>query len=243
MLRKFLSKLTEPSERDKRLARAHSWDLWAAAFIIGSGCGDDAFADFKLGLLSLPEEVFDRIVADPDELADLAGEMDLRTLFDFAGGGGSGNEPSGEPWQENEAELKRRHPRLWAIFGSQCKGEIRYELNLFSRSVREWVGSGEDIEAFEHPEFSGPDLTRLRAELQRQGYTLAAESKGRTVFPCAIGDAKICVTVQSREIDLELYASRPLPNARDQLTEAALQLVVSPSMVIYDPVEDHWSEL
>ncbi|MGW9206325.1 DUF4240 domain-containing protein [Embleya sp. NPDC055664] len=28
------------------------WDLWAAAYLIGGGCSDDAFMDFRAGLIA-----------------------------------------------------------------------------------------------------------------------------------------------------------------------------------------------
>jgi hypothetical protein len=31
---------------------AYTWDLWAAAYIVLGGCGDDAFADFRASLIS-----------------------------------------------------------------------------------------------------------------------------------------------------------------------------------------------
>lgn len=33
--------------------RAYSWELWAAAYIIGGGCSDDAFSDFRATLISM----------------------------------------------------------------------------------------------------------------------------------------------------------------------------------------------
>lgn len=49
--------------------RVHRWDVWAAAYLIGGGCSDDSFADFRSGLVALGRAWFDRVVADPDELA------------------------------------------------------------------------------------------------------------------------------------------------------------------------------
>jgi hypothetical protein len=50
--------------------KAYTWDLWAAAFIIGNGCGDDSFMDFRSTLISMGKEVFTNALADPETLAD-----------------------------------------------------------------------------------------------------------------------------------------------------------------------------
>ncbi len=33
--------------------RAYSWPLWAAAYIMGGGCSDDGFWDFRSTLISM----------------------------------------------------------------------------------------------------------------------------------------------------------------------------------------------
>jgi hypothetical protein len=45
--------------------------LWAAAYMIGGGCSDDGFDYFRGWLIAQGREVYERIVADPDALADL----------------------------------------------------------------------------------------------------------------------------------------------------------------------------
>lgn len=55
---------------DDALDAAYSWDLWAAAYIIGGGCSDDAFSDFCATLLSRGRSDFESALADPESLAD-----------------------------------------------------------------------------------------------------------------------------------------------------------------------------
>lgn len=43
--------------------------LWAAGYLIGGGCSDDAFMDFRNGLIALGRDWCERVLADPDELA------------------------------------------------------------------------------------------------------------------------------------------------------------------------------
>jgi hypothetical protein len=48
--------------------RAYTWELWAAAYIIGGGCSDDGFSDFRATLISMGRDMFERVVASPGEL-------------------------------------------------------------------------------------------------------------------------------------------------------------------------------
>lgn len=52
--------------------RADTWDMWAAARVIMDGfCSDDSFWYFQLWLLALGRHTFDRVVAEPDLLAEV----------------------------------------------------------------------------------------------------------------------------------------------------------------------------
>ncbi|MBC6451392.1 DUF4240 domain-containing protein [Actinokineospora xionganensis] len=52
--------------------RADTWQMWAAARVIMDGyCGDDSFWYFQLWLLSLGRHTFDRVVTEPDLLAEM----------------------------------------------------------------------------------------------------------------------------------------------------------------------------
>lgn len=48
----------------------YRWDVWAAAYLIGGGCSDDSFMDFRAGLIALGREWYERTAADPDSLAE-----------------------------------------------------------------------------------------------------------------------------------------------------------------------------
>jgi hypothetical protein len=107
--------------------RAYSWELWAAAFIIGGGCSDDAFSDFRSTLISMGRQTYERALADPQSLADLNYDAEIAhyegyqyvpTTVETDLGGGQRfqrvpahpTEPSGTPWDENKvAEL---YPKL-----------------------------------------------------------------------------------------------------------------------------------
>ena len=117
--------------------RAYTWNLWGAAYIIGGGCSDDAFMDFRSWLISRGREIFDRAVSDPDSLAelDLGSNAPEDAFFEeFAYVAAEVYEektgedmpyvdrptpadPAGEPWREDADDLARRFPRLWAKYG------------------------------------------------------------------------------------------------------------------------------
>ena len=56
------------------LDRAYNHKLWGAAYVIGGGCGDDGFWDFRSTLISMGREIFERALADPESLADVLTE-------------------------------------------------------------------------------------------------------------------------------------------------------------------------
>src|SRR5262249_13558304 len=54
--------------------RAYSWPLWAAAYIMGRGCSNDGFWDFRSTLNWMGRETYERALADPQSLAELGQE-------------------------------------------------------------------------------------------------------------------------------------------------------------------------
>jgi len=55
---------------DQVHAAVYRWDLWAAAYLIGGGCSDDSFIDFRAGLIAQGRQWYQKAVASPDSLAD-----------------------------------------------------------------------------------------------------------------------------------------------------------------------------
>jgi hypothetical protein len=53
------------------LAESYRTDLWGAAYLINGGCSGDGFEYFRGWLLVQGRAVYERVVADPDALADL----------------------------------------------------------------------------------------------------------------------------------------------------------------------------
>jgi len=117
--------------------------LWAAAYLVNGGCSDDGFEYFRGWLIMQGRAVYERVVAGPDALADLAvirakassgwpveceetlyiaarayraatgGEFPVRVV--------RSERPELDPeWDfdfDDRAEMARRLPRLAALFG------------------------------------------------------------------------------------------------------------------------------
>jgi hypothetical protein len=127
---------------ERQLARACRWDLWAVGYIIEGGMSDDGFEYFRRWLLSKGRSTFERILAAPDDLADMlprgaTGELEYEDFTYVAwevwgektGANPSdipmppdfilsGPEPAGQPFQEDAAWLAGHFPKTWARFGA-----------------------------------------------------------------------------------------------------------------------------
>jgi Protein of unknown function (DUF4240) len=114
----------------EQLARAYRWDLWGAGYVIAGGMSDDSFDYFCDWLISRGRDVFERALADPESLADVAdGDVEaegLRYAVQEAyeathddelpiTGPSHGDEPAGEEWDEDR--VYELYPRLAAKFG------------------------------------------------------------------------------------------------------------------------------
>lgn len=120
---------------DRAMQRAYDWKLWAAAFIIGGGCSDDLFMDFRASLIMRGRTIFEAALSNPDTLADLTlaedewfyegfqyevheavdAAMDELPPDDLSDDSENEQaeraEPTGEEWNENE--LAQLLPRLY----------------------------------------------------------------------------------------------------------------------------------
>ena len=128
--------------------RAYTWELWAAAYIIGDGCSDDKFSDFRSTLISMGRQTFERTLADPESLADM--DYDPATA-DYEGyqyvpstverdlGGGKQfprpnphpAKPSGKDWEEDKVaalfpRLAKKHKRARGWLRRLISGRARH---------------------------------------------------------------------------------------------------------------------
>ena len=124
-----------------QLKRSYTWDLWGADYVIHGGASDDAFEYFRRWLISKGRRVFEKVLADADSLADIlaADSQGVLEFEEFAYAAGdvwskktgrpanqmpdtseasyAGTDPSGTPFEEDEAALSARYPKLWKRFG------------------------------------------------------------------------------------------------------------------------------
>lgn len=131
---------------ERQIQRAYTWDLWAVAYIAHGGASDDGFDYFRRWLVSKGQAVFERVLAQPDSLAevlapDSEGVLEFEEISAVAAEvwtrktGRAGEEmpmptsatlpgatPAGEPFDEDPAALAARFPRTWARFGDRPLG-------------------------------------------------------------------------------------------------------------------------
>jgi len=120
-----------------RLFEAYDYKLWAAAYLIGQGCSNDGFHDFRTWLISMGRQVYERALKDPDSLAEVVARPGIPDFF-FEGIGAVAYEvyeartgrkipdyevhhprkPTGTRFDEDDmAYFQRTFPGLWAIYG------------------------------------------------------------------------------------------------------------------------------
>jgi hypothetical protein len=126
---------------DRQMTRSYSWDLWGATYVVHGGASDDSFDYFRCWLISKGRVVFEKVLADPDGLADLVapdpgGPLDFeefayvaRKVWDEKVGRTGrkmpstattmySHPPSGTKFEEDPAYLATRYPKLWRRFGA-----------------------------------------------------------------------------------------------------------------------------
>src|SRR5689334_478015 len=118
-------------ELEGLLARSYTHELWGAAYLINGGCSDDGFDYFRAWLIAQGRTVFEAALKDPDSLADLdAADVELEDFLYVASEAyedRTGDEIRDEAYLqpplpelkqtfdfENDEEMSRRYPKLWA---------------------------------------------------------------------------------------------------------------------------------
>lgn len=118
---------------NRQLARAYSWQVWGAAYLINGGCSDDCFEYFRAWLIMQGRAVFEATLHDPDSLAGYVRLTEPAELEDAlyvardAYRQVTGNELDsafvkdpdlGPGWDfDDKAQMKKRYPRLCQKFG------------------------------------------------------------------------------------------------------------------------------
>ena len=105
---------------------AYSWGVWGAIYTLCEGCSDDKFDDFRATLISCGRATFEKVIGDPDSLADVAlpddpcyegyqyvpTEVETQVLGQPVDRVDWPSEPSGDEWDDSEEELARLYPRI-----------------------------------------------------------------------------------------------------------------------------------
>jgi uncharacterized protein DUF4240 len=117
---------------ERMFHRAYRWDLWHAAFLVGDGCSDDGFMDFRGWLISMGRPNYERALAAVESLAEIATAPGVECVF-FEGFTAvplevyekqTGKELDVKPQPSRpagrrvpEAQFPTRFPKLWRKFG------------------------------------------------------------------------------------------------------------------------------
>lgn len=127
---------------DAQMRRSYRWDLWGAASVAMGGASDDGFEYFRLWLIARGRADFEKVLAHPDALADIApADPEQLEFEDFAHvAPDAWAEKTGKAWDamphlsvffrpdgygelagtrfsEDPAALARSYPKLWHRFG------------------------------------------------------------------------------------------------------------------------------
>lgn len=115
-------------------ARAATADLWMAACVVVQGCSQTEFADFRSWLIAQGQSAYENAIVDAQSLAEVFGAgHGLPRLEEIAyAAENAWVDQTGRPYEEfssesdpqmdlplrtpEDADLKKRMPRLWAIF-------------------------------------------------------------------------------------------------------------------------------
>jgi Protein of unknown function (DUF4240) len=131
---------------DAEMRRSYSWDLWGADYVVHGGASDDSFEYFRCWLISKGKRLFEKVLADPDSLADVLapkveGVLEFesfayvarKTWGEKTGKPGTEMpnaapmmyidlEPMGVQFEEDPVSLAKRYPKLWKRFGTNPLG-------------------------------------------------------------------------------------------------------------------------
>ncbi len=64
------------------IRKAYRADLWEAVSIIACACGEEAFLDFRGWLVAQGQITFEKVLEDPENLADIITKQERLNIFD-----------------------------------------------------------------------------------------------------------------------------------------------------------------
>ncbi len=107
--------------------RAYTWELWAAAYIIGGGCSDDGFMDFRGWLIAKGEKVYENALINPESLAEVVEDSDEDGQvegFQYV---------ASQAWEKKTGETSNEYPELNVMLSPEPVGVAWEESDLEKR--------------------------------------------------------------------------------------------------------------
>ena len=112
-------------------SEAYTWNIWGAAYVLGGGCSDDSFIDFRTWLILQGRDVFQTVVTNPDSLLDHANNGCRCECY-----------PAMRAWFQ--ATGTARDDDGYAAWSAQC--EAQHPLKKGQKSARESMGERWDFD-------------------------------------------------------------------------------------------------
>jgi len=122
-----------------KMRESYRWDLWGAAYLIAACNSEFAFSEFRCWLISRGQEVFERTLKKPDDLADfdvmsrqeqqpypyldeydlIAGQLyEDRVEQELPFMPSGQDQPKGKRFKDRPKLLKTNYPKLFALYRS-----------------------------------------------------------------------------------------------------------------------------
>jgi hypothetical protein len=113
---------------DDLMDTAYIAELWGVASIIGCGCGDDGFIDFRAWLIGQGKEIYERALANPEDLADIVeiGQEDNTWSGLWYAGIGAYIRQTGDENIEHMPKREKPFPKLKGTMSDEAETLVRF---------------------------------------------------------------------------------------------------------------------
>jgi hypothetical protein len=134
--------------------QAYRGDLWDLAYIIHCGCGNDSFKDFRAWLISQGREVYEKVIEDPQYLADVINEDQREEgiffeTFAYAASYAFEEKTGREIWEHMKPYDTYKYPEFGEMLNDEDK--IRAKFPRIAVKIREcseslsWWGNNDPL--------------------------------------------------------------------------------------------------
>ncbi|WP_405583617.1 DUF4240 domain-containing protein [Streptomyces sp. NBC_01190] len=177
---------------EELLGALYRWDVWAAAYLIGGGCSDDGFTDFRAGVIAEGRAWYERVAADPDSLAGHPSVAAAAARVGGAGGGGGDRVLFSEEVNYAAAQAFERLTGDEDDF-YEAWDQYSWETGPDENGDNPEKGSGAEMDMGEDFQFADPDQMHRRLPRLAALYL----PRGRQADPCFGGASAPRVTCPS----------------------------------------------